>query len=347
MNRLTLFATLGLAIGTSTVLPAQQFDQVVPLKGSNTSGVITGESPTEVEIEVRGSKIKIPVNTIKRVTFGEDPTELKRGRDNIQTGAYEAGMEDLGKVAPASLSRAMIKQDYAFYRALALGRMALSGGGDKDAAKTAMLNFVRAAPNSFHFLEAAELLGDLAVSQGDFAGAARYYSAITAKSPWPDYQMKGGVLEGRALLAQKKFAEAQAKFDEVARSNVDTPAAMMQKQVAEVGKAVCMAELGQPEPAIAVLEKIVAENDPNQAKELFGRTYNALGRCHLKAKRDKDALLAFLRVDLLFNSTPEVHAESLYYLSKLWGTVNKAERAAAAKSLLTSRYAGSSWAKLK
>ncbi len=347
MNKLILVPALCLLASVAAALNAQQFDQVVPLKGSNSSGVITGESVTFVEIEVRGSKIQIPVNTIKRVTYGEDPTELKRGRDNIQTGNFEAGLDDLSKVAPATLTRSFIKQDYAFYRALALGRIALSGGGDKQAAAAAMLNFVKAAPSSFHFLEAAELLGDLAVSQGDYAGAARYYSAITAKSPWPDFKMRGGVLEGRALLAQKKYTEAQTKFDAVAATNVDTPAAMMQKQVAEVGKAVCMAELGQPDPAIVILDKIVADNDPSEAKELFGRTYNALGRCHLKAKRDKDALLAFLRVDLLFNNNPEVHAEALYYLSKLWGVVNKAERAAAARSLLTSRYAGSPWAKLK
>jgi len=347
MNKLVIAPALICLLGVSATLSAQQFDQVVPLTGSTSSGTITGESPTSVEIESRGVKIEVPVNTIKRVTFGEEPTELKRGRDNIQNSNYEAGLEELAKVAPASLTRALVKQDYAFYRALALSRLALSGGGDKAAASSAMLNFVRAAPSSFHFLEAAEVLGDLSVSQGDYAGAARYYSAITAKSPWPDFKMRGGVLEGRALLAQNKFAEAQAKFDGVMNTNDDTAAAMMQKQIASVGKAVCMAELGQPEPAIAMLDKIIADNEPNTAKELFGRTYNALGRCHLKAKRDKDALLSFLFVDLLFNSEAEVHAEALYYLSKLWGDVNKAERAAAAKSLLTTRYAGTMWAKLK
>lgn len=346
MPRLALTSTLCFFLTASAALHAQQFDQVVPQKGSTTSGVITGETATHVEIEVRGAKLQIPVNEIKRVSFGEDPTELKRGRDNIQTGNYEAGLDDLKKVDPASLARSFIKQDYAFYRALAIGRLALTGGGDKAAANDAMMNFVRAAPGSFHFLEAAELLGDLAVSQGNYAGAARYYSAITAKSPWPDYQMRGGVLEGRALLSQKSFAEAQTKFDAVIGTAVDTPAAIMQKQVAEVGKAVCMAELGQHEAAIVMLNKIIAENDPTE-KELFGRAYNALGLCHLKAKRDKDALLAYLHVDLLFDGNSEVHAEALYHLSKLWDGANRAERAVSARNLLTTRYAGSPWAKLK
>jgi tetratricopeptide (TPR) repeat protein len=346
MKRLVLAPAFCLFLTSAAVLPAQQFDQVVPLSGSTTSGVIVGETATHVEIEVRGEKRQVPVNEIKRVTFGEDPTDLKRGRDNIQTGNYEAGLDDLKKVNPASLARAFIKQDYAFYRALAIGRLALSRGGDKTAATTAMMNFVRAAPTSFHFLDAAELLGDLAVSQGKYPEAARYYAAIAAKAPWSDYRMRGGVLEGRALIAQKKFTEAQAKFDGVLAINDDAPAAVQQKLVAEVGKAVCMAEQGQHEPAVVVLNKIIAENDP-KSMELFGRAYNALGRCHLKANRDKDALLAYLHVDLLFYGNPEVHAEALYNLNKLWAGANRAERAVEARNLLTTRYAGSPWAKLK
>jgi len=346
MKRIALAFALCWLFSPAAASWAQQFDQVVPIKGTTTAGVITGESVTHVQIEVRGAKLEVPVNEIKRVTFGEDPTELKRGRDSIQTGNYEAGLDDLKKVDYASLSRSFVKQDYAFYRALAIGRLALSGGGDKKAANDAMMNFVRAAPNSYHFIEAAELLGDLAVSQGNYADAARYYSAITAKSPWPDYQMRGGVLEGRALIAEKNFAESQKKFDAVIATAVDTPAAIMQKRVAEVGKATCMAELGQHEAAIAILDKIIAENDPAE-KDLFGRAYNALGLCHLKANREKDALLAYLHVDLLFDGDSEVHAEALYHLSKLWDGANRAERAVTARNLLTTRYAGSPWAKVK
>ena len=346
MKRLVLAPSLCLLLSTTAALPAQQFDQVVPLKGSTSSGVITNETVTNVEIEVRGVKREIPINEIRRVTFGDEPTDLKRGREHVLTGNFEAGLDDLNKVDPASLTRTIIKRDYAFYRALAMGRLALSRGGDKTAANTAMLNFVRAAKDSYHILEAAELLGDLAVSQADYAKAAYFYGVITSQSPWSDYKMWGGVLEGRALIAQKKFAEAQTKFDAVIGTNDDSPAATEQKRVAEVGKAVCMTEQGQHEPAIAILKEIIAENDP-KSMDLFGHAYNALGRGHLKAKRDKDALLAYLHVDLLFYGNPEVHAEALYHLSKLWDGANHAERAVTARNLLTTRYAGSPWAKLK
>jgi len=348
MNRFVLTPALCLLLSVSLAVHAQQFDQVIPHSGSTTSGVITGESVTHVEIEVRGAKRQIPVNEIKRITFGEDPKDLKRGRDNILTGNFEGGLDDLKKVDPASLTRTIIKQDYAFYRALAIGRIALSRGGDKTAANAAMMTFVRGAPKSYHFLEAAELLGDLAVSQADYAGAARFYAAITSKTPpeWTGYRMRGRVLEGRALIAQKLFQEAQTKFDGVMNASDDTAAATELKKMAEVGKAVCMAEQGQHEPAIVILNRIIAENDPD-SKELFGRAYNALGRSHLKANRDKHAKLAYLHVDLLFYGNSEVHAEALYNLSKLWDRDNNPVNAVAARTLLTTRYAGSPWAKRK
>ena len=114
MKKLVLTPALCLFLSVSTALYAQQFDQVHTLSGSPTSGVITNETVTYVEIEVRGEKREIPVNEIRRVTFGEDPASLKRGRENILSGNYKAGLDDLKKVSATSLTRTIIKQDYGF-----------------------------------------------------------------------------------------------------------------------------------------------------------------------------------------------------------------------------------------
>ncbi|MEX0818226.1 MAG: tetratricopeptide repeat protein, partial [Pirellulaceae bacterium] len=325
---------------------AAQFDQVYGFRGSPTNGVISdNSSPTEVVIEVQGSQRSIPVNEIRRITLADDPPELRRGRDNILAGQIESGYDDLRKVNPADIKRDLTKADLQYYLAYCQGKLALTGGGDKAAAAKAMLAFVGANPTSFHFFEAAELLGDLAVSLESYDGAAKYYGALADKAPWPDYKMRGAVLKARALMRKGDFAGALSEFEAVIGSRVDTPEAMQQKLLAQAGKASCLAGTGSPEEGIAIAEEIITKNSPENNSELFGRTYNALGASYLKAGKPKEALMAYLHVDVLFYAHPEVHAEALYNLSKLWLTLKKQDRADSARNLLTDRYAGSVWAK--
>ena len=115
------------------------------------------------------------------------------------------------------------------------------------------------------------------------------------------------------------------------------------KLLAEVGRARCLAETATVDDAIETLEKLIAENDAVDT-ELFGRAYNALGDCFQIAKKPKDALMAYLHVDILFYGDAETHAESLYHLNKLWQIAKNQDRAAVAGNLLKQRYPGTIWA---
>lgn len=325
---------------------AQSSDQVYLLKGSPTNGIIKPEqsSTKELAVDVQGSIRKIPVTDIRRVTFVDEPTEMRRARDSILTGQLEQGYAELRKIDPNSLKRPIVKADLQFYLAYCKGKLALVSGGDRAGAVTALRAFVRANPTNFHFFAAAELLGDLAVSLESYDNAARYYGVLASDGPSADYKLRGSVLLARALLSQGKFAEASAQFDNVIASTVNTPAAQAQKLNAQVGKAVCLAGTGDPDKGIEALEQLIKDNSPDD-KELFGRAYNALGTCHLKNGKQKEALMAFLHVDVLFYANPDVHAEALYHLTKLWAAMKKPDRANDARSLLSDRYAGSSWSK--
>ena len=341
-----LFSSLAgfVLLATSLASSTSAQDQVVLLRGTPVSGTITSVSPTEVSVEVRGRQRKVAVNEIRRVSFREDPPELKRARDKILIGRFDSGLDDLKKVSADDITRPEVKQDLEFYRALCRARLSLTEGGDKSAAAGALLDFAKRNPNSFHFLEAAETLGDLAVGQDDYDDAVRYYKAMGAKAPWPDFKVRAALLEGRARLAQGSFAAARDLFDSVDQYDVDTPEVTRQKQFAVIGKAICLAEEGATDEAQQELRSLISSADP-QDTELFGRAYNGLGRCHLKAEQPTDALLAFLHVDILFPGDPESHAESLYHLSHLWNTVNRADRAAAVRRLLDEKYSGSKWSK--
>jgi tetratricopeptide (TPR) repeat protein len=313
------------------------------MHGSPSSGKVVEMSTTEVKLETRGKVNNFAVNEIRRIHYAEDMPELRRAREDAGSGQFEQALDALKRIDAAGLSRDLLIADVEYYTALCHGRIALTGGGDKAAAAATMLEFVKKNPNSYHFFEAAQLLGDLAMTLENYDNALRYYGAI-AKAPWPDYAQRAALFEAGAMAAAGKSAEAKARYESVVASPLDTPESIRNKTFAAIGLAVCQAEAGAPDQGIASLNEVIAKNDP-QDTELFGTAYNALGRCQLKANRPKEALLAYLHTDLLFYAKPDLHAEALYNLSKLWTTLNKSDRAQNARNTLVERYAGSVWAK--
>jgi tetratricopeptide (TPR) repeat protein len=317
-------------------------DQIFLAKGAPSRGNITAMSKDTVTLDMSGVARPFQVNEISRITFDEEPSELTNARNAVIQKNWGVAKSELDKPGAAEATRDLIKQDIDFYKALATAKLAMTEGGDKNAAATAMLNFAKSAPNNYHFYEAAEVLGDLAVASGKFADAARFYGSIAASAPWEDYKLRANNAVGRALIAEKKFPEALEKFNAVLASELTTPLANEQKLFATIGKAQCMAEAGQAEEGIAMLQDVIAKNDATDAT-LFARTYNALGNCYLKVNKPKDALQAFLHTDILFYADADGHAEALYHLSKLWSDVNKADRAVAARNTLRERYPGTIW----
>ena len=321
---------------------AQQRDRVDPIEGGPVTGAITSVSPTTIELDANGTARRFSVNEIDSVSFADDVEPLRTARSRMAAGQLEEAMSLLNSIPPQSISRAVVREDLEFFRAACAGRLALTGGGDKARAAAELLDFVKKHENSFHYFEAVELIGDLAFAMGRFDHASQYYQKL-AEAPWPEYQLRAKVLDARTLLTNSKPADALRRYDEVLATNIDTATALRQKTMAQIGKATCLAELGKPDEGQKLVETVIRDNDP-QDVDLFARAYNALGLCHVKANRNKDALLAFLHVDLLFNRDADSHAQALYYLSQLWGSVGRSDRAVDASSLLKSRYAGTVWA---
>ena len=182
---------------------AQRDDLIYPAKGAPARGNIQIDNmkQNKVLLDVTGGSREFPVNEISRITFKDDPPELVSGRNNVLQRNYNQALTELKKLDGQKIDRAYVRQDIEFFKALCQCRLAMSEGGDKNAALTAMLNFVKAAPQNYHFFEAAEVLGDLSMSAGKWAEAAKYYGPIAA-TEWPDYQMRANNAIGRALVGE-------------------------------------------------------------------------------------------------------------------------------------------------
>ncbi|NLX55984.1 MAG: tetratricopeptide repeat protein [Planctomycetaceae bacterium] len=326
----------------------QQSDSVVGDRGVPTFGTITEITRVQITVDTPQGKKLFPVNETQKVTFKDEPRELRNARDGILRGQLENSRSDLEKISLDGITRKEIRQDIEFYKAYCDGRLALVGGGDKAAAVKALRAFVENPANnaSHHYYTAIELLGDLAVALASYDNGIKYYSQL-AEAPWPDSKLRATILEANAMVASGRYEEALARFDSALAASLDDARAREQKLLATLGRAVCLARLGKPEEGIALVTQIIDENNSQEKPVLFARAYNALGTCYLQANKRQDALLAFLHVDLLFNQDPDAHAEALYHLSALWQETGKSERALKARSLLESRYSGSPWANRK
>jgi tetratricopeptide (TPR) repeat protein len=341
MTKLSCFAALAVTL-SAIASSAAAADRVRLTTGTQSSGELAEISATKVALQVGATKKEFPVNEIESVQFDAEPNDLFQARIAVRGGRFDDAVAMLAKIDPRSLKRPEIVKDVEFYQALAAARLALGGSGSIADAGKRMFAFERANRDSFHYFEACETLGDLLAALARFADAETYYNKL-GEAPWPEYKLRAAVLAGRSLVSQKQFDKAAAKFDEVVAAAAAGPQADAQKAAARLGKAAALSGAGKADEAAALVNEVIAQARPED-EELHARAYNILGNCHRAAGKKKEALLAFLHVDLLYARFGEQHAEALANLAALWAEVDKSDRAAQAKNLLKEKYPNSVWA---
>ncbi len=305
------------------------------------SGTIEEITPETIRLARSGGRVDtIPVNEVLYVRYDGEPSRMSSIRNQIRNGQYGAALDALAKLAddPAVTGKRAIQQEVEYYQAYAEARRALIGGGDIRAAGAKLRRWVEANANSYHWYEANQLLGDLLVALGVYDRAIAYYDRVE-QAPWNDVKMAAQIAKGRALLKQGKIDAARQSFEKAEQLAGDStdPLIVQQKQAAQLGKAMCLTEAKQFDQAIDIIQQVIVSTDPENVT-LSARAYNTLGRCLRKAGRTKEALWAFLQVDLLYFTDPVEHAEALKNLAKLWIEVDKPDRAIQAEQTLKQKY---------
>ncbi|TWT72765.1 hypothetical protein Pla123a_40640 [Posidoniimonas polymericola] len=338
-HSLTLTALVVAALVTAT--SQAQTDRVRTYSGAQT-GEVTKVSPLGVVIERGGRETPVSVADIRSIQYGGEPSALTQARVNALSGAYEKAISKLGEVSMADVKRDEIKQDVAFYKAYCAAKRALMGDGSMTDAGSELNSFLNANRQSYHFLEATELIGDMLVALGNNDAAIKKYELL-ARSKIPAYKVRSAVLVGKALQAEGKHEEAIQRFSQAETMAGDSAADKTQALAAKLGRAVSLGAAGKADEGADLVRSVIAEADPEE-KGLHADAYNALGGCYLAAGQTKEALFAYLHVDLLYDAQPAAHAEALYHLGDLWDTIGQSSKAREARQALKERYAASQWA---
>lgn len=313
-----------------TAGPAWAIDSVKKLEGATASGTITGMTTNDVTIKPQiGENETVPVTNIDYVTFTGEPAQLPPARRKVGEGKYAEALADLEKAKPDASASQNIKHEVQFYKALCQVRLVMeqAAGANPEKARLEMSAFVNEAKSNFHWLAANEAMGDLELAMKQFDKAAPYYDEL-AKSNFPEFKMKAGVNKGRVLVAQGKYAEAQAEYEKVLSLAGNTRSALADRQrfAASVGKANCLGLGGNPDEGIKLVEELIKNLPPEEAA-MQAQAYVVLGNCYRKKDATKEALLAYLHVDVLYPNQAVAEDEALGNLIELWTKLNKPERA--------------------
>ena len=202
---LASIVTFGLALPSAA-------DDTIRLRPTGTvKGTLSAMTPTEVSLDMAaGQKKQIAVNDIDAILFEGEPPEIKLVRSQIANGNFEQALTMLEKIDAAKVTRPEVKQDLQFYKALSRARLALAGSGDVREAGSQMRTFVNANPSNYHFLPAAELLGDLFAAVGLLDRAYEQY-AVVEKAPGRNTKCARRGERTRAGLA-KEISRGPGRF---------------------------------------------------------------------------------------------------------------------------------------
>lgn len=335
-----LFAIVtALTFGSGT---ATAVDQVTKRSDRVTfRGEFTLMAPDAVTIKLTNGQIQVvPVSDIFSVRFDMEPPLLAQAQSNERSGALDVALEKFISVQKDySGEDKRVVTDVEFLIARTKVKLALADPSKLADAKTAIQKFREANKANFRYFEA--LLLEASVTSGD---EVTTLLAEVQNCPVKGYQLEAGVQLGQVLLAGNDAPAALAAFEKVIEQSAGDASSASAQFAGFLGKAECQQKQGQLDEAIQTLDEII-----NKASESESRTLAAAwvlkGDCLRMKSLPKDALMAYLHVDVLYPSEPAAHAEALYHLVSLWGPAGHQDRSDEAMAKLSTKYPNSPWAK--
>lgn len=307
----SLAVTLALAVIATADEVVLIPNTTVKAPGGRIRGTVTAESPSEVKIKAGAADQTVPVDQISSISYdGTTPSyALAETREN--NGQLSEAADLYKKAATEANGKPFIAQSARFRRAAILTDVAFSSPAKAKEAIDELDSFVQAYPTSRHLGPALEDLIRLHLQKGDTAKAEAALKQIQTKVPNSGDRV--AILESRILAKSEKYDEAVARLDKVIASSKGTP----RGREAQLAKAECLVGEKKFDDALATVQEVIKESPP-EAPEIQALAHNTLGDCYRAAGNKKDALIAYLKTDILFDKDKEQHPRALAMIEQLF-----------------------------
>lgn len=312
------------------------------------SGDVTEVSKTEVTVRVKSPReetIRIPANEVQNINWTGEPPDANLARNDDAAGRYQRAIDGYQKslqTSKASNPLAKVDLEYGVIRATA--RLALSDESRLDDAVKRLEEFRSKHSEHYRYYEAVGLLGRLHLARKDFTKAQAAFD-ILAKAPWKETQIAAKIATGRLLQADGKLDDALAAFDSVISQASEGLSGEPQRQEAMLGKAHVLISQKKFDEAQKLLEQVIEKADADETK-VMAEAYVRLGDCLRELGKDKEALFAYLHVEVLFPAEKGLEAEALFHLTRLFEKTGQKARAAELRDKLESdEFKNTEWAR--
>ena len=315
-------------------------------------GEIESVSTEAVRFVPRGSTNtirEIGVTDVVMIQYSDEPKYLIEAKKRLIKNDFGGAFEAIKKVSEDEIQSASVavRSEYAYVRAVAAGHVAVDTTEGLSQALTYIEEALDQFTRSIHYYDLLEAAGDLEGALGRYDKAAALYEKIS-RGP-PPMVVRAERLQGNVLAAEGRHIEAIAEFENVQSVDLEGVFIEQEKMMACLGQAESLISLSRFDESVSLIGSMLAEASPEgvpvtATNILFGKAYSLLGQSLLEMKKDQDALIAYLTVDLVYGDAPGTHAESLFRLFHLWNKGGYPRRAEEVRERLIKNYPQSTWA---
>ena len=308
------------------------------------TGTVSDVSRVEVVLNFSAKNkapLHIPANDIREIKWNGEPPDLTLMRAAERKELLEKALEGYEKYfEEVDSSQKNLKIDLSYHIARVKAKLALEDKQNIDEAISLLENYRQKNQEHYSFYEGLVLLNKLYQKKGSSEKVSEI-SALIAQAPWQEFRETGIIDKGFALLKEGQIDQAMDIFDGIIRDYRTKKSNSISLQ-AELGMANCYMQKEDYSKAEEMIYSIIDQALPEE-EQVLSKTFLLQGKMYSSMNMPRDALLSYLRIDLIFSQQPKAHEEALFHLAELWKQMGNDIKASEYSEKLKKEYPDSQW----
>ena len=338
-RRILSAGSLALAIVTSASVWA---DDITLVPGSNVKGAVGGhvrgdiqsESAKDVSVKLGNNTIAVPTDQIVAISYSKQPPSMALGESRENAGALAEAADYYKKAAGEASGNPFALQAALYHQANATAELALADPSKTAEAVGLLESFVKNYANGRHIVSALDSLARLQLNKGDYAGVEK---TVAEMEKQPQSSDRAAVIKAKIFAKKGEHEKAINALDLLIKNAADGSTRQREAKLAKAESLAALKKYGEAEKEVSAVIKAL----PKEDYQGMSLAYNTLGDCLRAAGKPKDALMAYLKTDILFSKDKEQHPRALAQIAQLWRVLKQDTRADEAFQRLKQEYPSS------